>query len=66
MKNILTQQIQCFCIHQEEAASQKNYHISEHLMRGNTEEKANHYVLFVLPFKVQVCVLWGPNILEGY
>lgn len=31
MKNILTLKIQCFCTHQEEAASQRNYHISEYL-----------------------------------
>lgn len=53
MKNILTLKIQCFCTHQEEAASQRNYHISEYLKEiKQKKEKANHYILFALPFKV--------------
>lgn len=31
--------IRCFCTHQEEAASLKNYHISEHLKRREAHKK---------------------------
>lgn len=38
-KNILTLKIQCFCTHQGEAASPKNCHISEHLMKEKAKKK---------------------------
>lgn len=39
MKNIHTLKIQCFCTHQEEASSQRNYHISEYLIRDKAKKK---------------------------
>lgn len=54
-KNILTQKIQCFCTHQAEAASQQNYHISEHLRKGKTKEKQKEITMHCLySFQVQV------------
>lgn len=46
--------------------SEKLSHFWAPEKRESKRRKANHYVLFVSPFKAPVCALWGPNTSERY
>lgn len=59
-KNILTQKIQCFCTRQAEASSQQNYHISEHLIRGERKQKKRKSKLLFVQFVQFPSAAWGP------
>lgn len=67
MKNILTLKIQCFCTHQEEAASQRNYHISEYL-KEIKQKKKKQITIYCLRYlsKCSHTLEWRGNILQEY